>query len=136
MSECASRRNRRRCDRSQPALPGTAINRFAIYIFNDLAETRSSSNRASGVTVVDGIVIPRGNSLLRRYRARLFSLAQDRRANAAMLRAQHEIDHARFAREAMWSAQAADRAKSEFLAHMSHELRTPLNAIIGFSNML
>ncbi len=31
---------------------------------------------------------------------------------------------------------AANRAKSEFLAHMSHELRTPLNAIIGFSHMI
>ncbi len=37
---------------------------------------------------------------------------------------------------AMKQAQAADRAKSYFLATMSHELRTPLNAVIGFSELL
>lgn len=34
------------------------------------------------------------------------------------------------------AAEAADRAKSTFLAHVSHEIRTPLTAIIGVADLL
>ncbi|MFA5898233.1 MAG: HAMP domain-containing sensor histidine kinase [Hyphomicrobium sp.] len=38
--------------------------------------------------------------------------------------------------EARRRAEAANSAKSRFLATMSHELRTPLNAILGFSEVM
>ena len=52
----------------------------------------------------------------------------------ADISAQKEVERQLLSAKA--SAEAADRAKSMFIASMSHELRTPLNSIIGFSSVI
>jgi len=59
-----------------------------------------------------------------------------REAEALKISEQQKVYEAELLRLEKSSADAANKAKGDFLAQMSHEIRTPINAVLGMNEMI
>ncbi|MFB2920734.1 response regulator [Aerosakkonema funiforme] len=102
------------------------ISRLGIQSYAGMPLVNSSGNVLGHLAVMD--INPMADDQTRELILKIFAA----RAAAELERKKAE----EALQESVYAADAANRAKSQFLSKMSHELRTPLNAILGFTQVM
>jgi signal transduction histidine kinase/HPt (histidine-containing phosphotransfer) domain-containing protein len=107
--------------KEHPSKPLTRV--IALTAANDI----TGKLRAYELEAIDCINKPLEPEI---FRARLFAALHAKRQHDEL--AQHNLE----LMKARTAAEAAARAKSDFLAAMSHEIRTPMNGVIAMVSLL
>ena len=100
-----------------------ALDLRAIFLSNIVGKGKVTGSVAFNFEGIDHTFTDNDISLLRATSHMIEVVLARKRAQTLIL-------------DALAHAQAADKAKSFFIASVSHEIRTPLNSVIGFAELL